>query len=33
MLAAQYFWLEPARSFAVADKTQLIGLFTFAAAS
>jgi PAS domain S-box-containing protein len=31
MLAAQYFWLEPARSFAVADKTQLIGLFTFAA--
>jgi K+-sensing histidine kinase KdpD len=30
--AAQYFWLEPTYSFAVSDKTQLIGLFTFVAA-
>ena len=29
--AAQYFWVEPSRSWAIADKTDLLGLLVFVA--
>jgi PAS domain S-box-containing protein len=29
--SAQYFWVEPSRSWAIADKTDLLGLFVFVA--
>jgi PAS domain S-box-containing protein len=30
-IAAEYFWIAPAESWAVADRTELFGLFTFVA--